>query len=340
MDRGDKEVKRRSTCGLASGEVGGSVMDDEMVAEGNGSSGVMRGVTAVTSQAALMVNNLGSYAAATKRKFPFLVVDFWSDESGGSAGQRRIPLPVLVEFLEGDLGLRGGELLELRHTGGRQLDTWRIRTKGEIIVKERFESATEFTRKSGGVMWMCSIRGGRSKNEQMEEKNPLPVPRPTEQRFPTLKLLNPPEECEDEEIKEAIKPFAIVKSEIRSSAFRESDHPFLAGVLDGNKVVRYAPRPGVEIPKRVLVRGQRVRILILDGQKRCFRCGKPDHLAAGCVEGEDEDEEEVFEECGGRGTGGEESEVEGTDGRAWDRGTENQGERKTRSGRNFASGGK
>ena len=267
------------------------------------------------------------YAAATKRKFPFLVVDFWSDEGRGSEYQRRIPLAVLVEFLEGELGLRSGELLELRHSGGRRLDTWRIRTKGEIIFRERFAMASEFTRVADGVRWMCSVRGGESGGGRTEERGQLPVPKPTEQKFPTLKVVNPPDECEDEEIREAIEPFAVVKSDIRASAFRESDHPFLAGVLDGNRVVKIAPRPGMDVPKRIVIRGQRVRILVLDGRKRCFKCGKEDHLAADCVEGGEE--EEVFEECdedGGTREGEDASTLVGVAGGI-------QEERKTRSGR-------
>lgn len=228
-----------------------------------------------------------SYANVTKRRFPFLVVDCW--RIGGGEEGRRAPIGLVGRFLEEDARLEGGELMELRFSGGKNVCTYRVRTKNEIIVRDRFKDGVQFVKQFENDEWVFSIRGGEKAQEM---QRPVPLVR----KPPILKILEPPEECEDEEITEEVAKFAEPKSQIWSCSYTAKDHPILAGVLDGNKALRVEPHTAVAIPRRINLRGQRIRVLLLDGVKRCFRCNSLDHLAAECG-GVDEDDEITEDRC-------------------------------------------
>lgn len=207
------------------------------------------------------VNAGVDYATAAKRAFQFMTVDFWkSEESEPPPGEEQnfvVPLKVVVKFIMDHLKLENKEIVELRWLGG-SMAAWKIKTKEDIIVNKRYKIA-EFEDEVDGYIWKCSIRGGMRKPN---DGGPLIKIRPP---GATVKIISPPEEVQNHEIVKEILKFGDIASAIRPCTYRgidnSNDHPFLMGILNGNKSVQVRIKPGMQAPKMILLRGKKVRIL-------------------------------------------------------------------------------
>lgn len=230
------------------------------------------------------------YATAARRAFPFLTIDFWKAE--GQDDQRTegrslvVPLEVVVKFLMKHLKLDNKEIVELRHLGGPN-GTWKVKTREEIIVEKRFEVA-EFEDEFNGRVWRCSIRGGMKKPK---DGGPMVRIRPP---GVTVKIMNPPEEVPNHEIAKKLMEFGDIGSSIKACTYRKDDHPWLEGILNGNKSVLVRMKPDMEVPRSIMLRGKKVRLLCFDGSMKCYGCGKEGHKVAECPGGglDDDDDEE------------------------------------------------
>jgi len=152
-------------------------------------------------------------------------------------------------------------------------------------VRERFGGGTVFEREIGGMKYKCAIRGG------------------DEAKKPIIRVINYPDGVDNEEIRKSVNEFAKVTSEIRCERHTKRDGEFLSGIPNGNLVME-AELIG-RVPRTIEIEQRKVRIVVLDGKKRCYKCNSEDHIAAVCgleespgtdedsVAESEEDEEEI-----------------------------------------------
>lgn len=183
-----------------------------------------------------------------------LVLDFeCSDPS-------RRPSPKIVgDFKVSELGLKSIDIVMIGQAGGPK-NTVRVITKKEINVSERFGSSLQFERAYDEVTWRCSIRGGSSVS--------------------ALRFLNVQYFASNEELLEAIRPFAISKSEVCEEVF--AGNTLIDGIWNGHKRVGVEIKSLALIPNFVMVRGRKIFIQHRDQIRRCYRCNEEGHIGKDC----------------------------------------------------------
>ncbi|XP_059079597.1 uncharacterized protein LOC131877813 isoform X2 [Tigriopus californicus] len=183
-----------------------------------------------------------------------LVLDFECSEA------TRRPSPKVVgDFVISVLGLRSTDIAMIGQAGGPK-NTVRVFTKQEIDVAEQYGSSLQFERTFEEVTWRCSIRGGSSVS--------------------ALRFLNVQYYASDEELLDAIRPFAVDKSGISKELF--AGDTLIDGIWNGHKRVQVEIKPLTSIPDFVQVRGRKIFLQHKDQTRRCFRCKEEGHIGRDC----------------------------------------------------------
>lgn len=120
---------------------------------------------------------------AAKPNYQALVLDMTCEVDGSRTSDY-----VVAEFLFNELCLRTEEILKIKGVGsyGQPI---RVITRKEIIVSERFPDKIAFEKHLNGVLWNCTIRGGR--------------------KWSPLRFFQVPCEVSNHQIKESIKDLLL-----------------------------------------------------------------------------------------------------------------------------------
>lgn len=202
-----------------------------------------------------------SYAGVTKRSFPSLVLDFSSEASNAI-----LTTTIIADFLFEDLKLKKQEVTKVSKVPSPPIGqnfsrrTVRIRTEEEIIVKDRFGDSFEFQRSYGNIQWRCQIRGGRKNSN--------------------LRLLNVPDDMDEERMVGAIKSFAKPLSEVKDEVFGQFHDPRLNGIPNGNKLILIEVE-GI-VPEYIEIGSRKIRVLHRSQPRRCYACNQAGHFQVDC----------------------------------------------------------
>lgn len=202
-----------------------------------------------------------SYAGVAKRNFPSLVLDFTSNGSNVN-----LTTTIIADFLFDELKLIKDEVTKVSKVPSPPSNlngfkkTVRVRTADEIIVRNRFGESCEFQRSYGNIIWTCQIRGGRKNSN--------------------LRLLNVPDDINEDRMIETITTFAKPLSTVRDEVFGHLHDQRLAGIPNGNKLILIEV---VErVPDFIEVGTRKIRVLHRSQPSRCFACQETGHLQAEC----------------------------------------------------------